>query len=259
VYHQFIAYPNAYRECEQALRHSRYFNMGQIIYYEDIEEKEHKHAVIDESELSSFETALKFGNKKEINDAICHILYHLQKQDDQVIIDPQFVIIKLVNSLLNFASSINVNINQVMNGNIMEEMLSFTEIDDLREYVYNITLKLRENNVKTQVNKTEQIIEEVYQYIENNYSNPAISLETITFELGISVSYLSMLLKKMKGVTFNKELIRYRMEKAKELLKYSNEKIVNIAKMVGYNEVYYFSHSFKKFTTMSPKEFRESV
>ena len=66
-----------------------------------------------------------------------------------------------------------------------------------------------------------------------------------------------MLLKKMKGVSFNKELIRFRMEKAKELLKFTKEKIVVISQLVGYNEVYYFSHSFKKFTGMSPKEFRD--
>jgi two-component system, response regulator YesN len=77
--------------------------------------------------------------------------------------------------------------------------------------------------------------------------------------LNISVSYLSMLLKKQKGVTFNKELIKYRMEKAKELLRFSQEKIVNIAKMVGYNEVYYFSHSFKKYEGVSPKEFRTNA
>lgn len=95
------------------------------------------------------------------------------------------------------------------------------------------------------MDKTERIVEEVYSYIENNYTDSNISLETITNELNISVSYLSMLLKKQKGVTFNKELIKYRMEKAKELLRFSKEKIVNIAKIVGYNEVYYFSHSFK--------------
>jgi two-component system response regulator YesN len=49
------------------------------------------------------------------------------------------------------------------------------------------------------------------------------------------------------------------MEKAKELLRFSKEKIVNIAKMVGYNEVYYFSHSFKKYEGVSPKEFRTNA
>ena len=35
------------------------------------------------------------------------------------------------------------------------------------------------------------------------------------------------------------------------------EKILNISSSVGYNEVYYFSHSFKKYTGLSPREYRE--
>ena len=46
------------------------------------------------------------------------------------------------------------------------------------------------------------------------------------------------------------------MEKAKELLKFSTVKIYEIATLVGYNDVYYFSYSFKKYTTFSPKEYR---
>jgi two-component system response regulator YesN len=65
-----------------------------------------------------------------------------------------------------------------------------------------------------------------------------------------------MLFSKKKGITFNKFLIKVRMEKAKELLKFTDQKVINIATMVGYNEVYYFSHSFKKYTGLTPREFR---
>jgi len=46
------------------------------------------------------------------------------------------------------------------------------------------------------------------------------------------------------------------MEKAKELLKFSDGKIYEIANLVGYNDIYYFSYSFKKYTGHSPKEYR---
>ena len=255
----FQYYPNAFRESEQALRHSKYFNLGQIIYYDDIEEKERKHILIDESDLSEFEYILKYGKKSEIKDNIDIILNLVSKEEEKYILDPQLLIIKLANSLINFSSSINVNVSDVISGNIVEEMLVFKDVTDLKEFIYSAIIKMRESNVKNQVNKTEKIIEDIYYYIEKNFSDPTISLESISDELNISISYLSMLLKKLKGVTFNKELIRYRMEKAKELLKYSNEKVINISKQCGYNEVYYFSHSFKKYTGESPKEFRKNA
>lgn len=259
IINEFNEYPNAYRESEKALRHSKYFNMGQIIYYNDIEEKEYKHILIDESALTEFEYVLKYGDKAEIQDNISRILNLSSQGEKRYILDPQLLIIKLANSLINFAASINVDVSDVIKGNIIEEMLKLNDINELKTYIYDAILNMRKKNVKSQVDKTEKIVEEVYTYLEKNFTDSNISLETITSELNISVSYLSMLLKKRKGVTFNKELVRYRMEKAKELLRFSNEKIVNIAKMVGYNEVYYFSHSFKKYEGLSPKEFRNNA
>jgi two-component system response regulator YesN len=257
VFASFDQYPLAYRQAEQSLRHSKYFNLGQIIYYDDIEEKETKFVLIDETKLSEFEYLLKFGKKPEIKEQIDLILNLAFDQHHDVIIDPQLLIIKIANALINYASSINVNISEVHQGNLVDSLTAFHDMDDLKDFIYELIINLRENNVKTQVDKTEQIIDAFYQYIQQNYQDPNVSLDTVTDHLNISVSYLSMLLKKMKGVSFHKELIRYRMEKAMELLKFTKEKIIIIARMVGYNEVYYFSHSFKKFTGMSPMEFRK--
>lgn len=259
VFSDFKQYPDAYRESEQALRHSKYFNMGQIIYFDDIEEKTLRHVTISDSVMNEFESSLKYGTKSEIENALSLILDHLQKDSKQFLLDPHFLMIKLANSLMNFASSIGVDTSEIFPSNLIDEMMHYRNVEELRENVIDLILKIRLKNVVTQTNKTEQIIEDVYRYIEANYQDPTISLDTITSHLNISVSYLSMLLKKLNGTSFNKQLINYRMEKAKELLKYSNEKIVNIATAVGYNEVYYFSHSFKKYSGMSPKEFRTNA
>jgi len=258
-FNNFQEYPAAFRESEQAYGHSKYFNQGQIFYYDDIEEKERKQIVINESDLNEFEYILKYGEKKDIKENLDKILNTASKEDEDYILDPQLLIIKIANSLINFASSINANISDIISGRIVEEMLTFKDVKDLKEFIYNAIIKLRNNNIKSQINRNEKVIEDIYKYIEQNYENPNISLESISDELNISISYLSMLLKKLRGVTFNKELIKYRMEKAKGLLKYSNEKVIIISKQCGYNEVYYFSHSFKKYTGLSPKEFRKDA
>ena len=257
LFEPFHRYPTAFRECEQAARHSRYFNMGQIMYYEDIEDRELRHVQIEDSMMNDFEHAMKYGQKKDMFSQIDTLLALAITGDDGYLVDPQLLLIKIANSLINYAASINVNIAEVLPGNLIQRLNEFHEQEELRSFIYDAIIKMREKNVNLQVDKTERIIDEVYRYIEQNYDNPNISLETITTELGISVSYLSMLLKKSKGVTYTKELIRFRMEKAKELLKLTNDKIVSIAKQVGYNEVYYFSHSFKRYSGMSPKEFRD--
>ena len=49
---------------------------------------------------------------------------------------------------------------------------------------------------------------------------------------------------------------RTRIEKSATLLKNTNESITNIAIKVGFNDVNYYSRTFKKFMNMSPTQYR---
>jgi two-component system response regulator YesN len=255
VFHEFKEFPSRYLESNQAVRHSKYFNMGQIIYFEDIEDIEKRNITINENELSELEYQLKYGDKHTIRGILKKLLQEFESEEF-VVLDHRFFNLKITNAIFDFANSLNVKITDVSTSSIFDKLNVVSDSEEYLDYVMKLIIKVRKLNVKSQVNKTEKLVEQAINYIYDNYQDSSLSLEMTSEYLNISVSYLSMLLKKIKGVTFNKFLVEVRMEKAKELLKFSNEKVVNIAMMVGYNEVYYFSHSFKKFTGMSPKEFR---
>lgn len=258
VFEDFKDFPMRYLDSNQAVRHSKYFNMGQIIYYEDIEDIEIRNVMFEEKDLSEFEYQLKYGDKKIIREILYRLLSAFDSKE-RIVLDHRVFNLKITNAILDFSSNLNINYADVSEEGILDHLNKINDQEEFVEYIMKIILRIRELNVKTQVNKTERIIASAIKYLDDNYKDPTISLETVSEELNISVSYLSMLLSKLKGITFNKYLIKVRMEKAKELLKFSNEKVINIATMCGYNEVYYFSHSFKKFTGMSPKEFRNNA
>ncbi|GAA0790598.1 hypothetical protein GCM10008910_00430 [Faecalicatena orotica] len=67
---------------------------------------------------------------------------------------------------------------------------------------------------------------------------------------------MSGLFKKEVGEPITEYLTRYRIEKAKELLKDNTMRLREIAEMVGFNDVSYFSNTFKKVAGMSPTEYR---
>ncbi len=96
-------------------------------------------------------------------------------------------------------------------------------------------------------------------YIEKNYANQELSLNTICTYLNISTSRFSAIFKGVTGETFMEILIRTRMEKAKELLKNTDMKNYQIAERVGFSDPHYFSISFKKCTGMSPKEYAKNA
>ena len=92
--------------------------------------------------------------------------------------------------------------------------------------------------------------------MDAHFCDADLSFELMAKDVNFSVSYISALFKKKMGTSFVKHLTALRMEKAKELLGDASIKIVDAAEQLGYADPYYFSHCFKKYTGVSPKEFR---
>ena len=75
-------------------------------------------------------------------------------------------------------------------------------------------------------------------------------------ELHANRSYLSRLYKSKKGVNLFDDILRLRIEKAKEYMETSDKKVYEISQAVGFEDTGYFSRVFKKYTGMSPKEYK---
>ena len=86
-----------------------------------------------------------------------------------------------------------------------------------------------------------------------------MGLEKISDALHVSATYLSIVLKRVTGCNFSTHLLNVRMERAKELLQEDNQKLQEVAEAVGYSSSQYFSVCFKKYTGMTPSQFREAA
>lgn len=95
-------------------------------------------------------------------------------------------------------------------------------------------------------------------YIERNYDKK-ITLQETADSIPISKNYLSTLFKAECGMSFQDYLIKFRMEKAAQLLIISSLRVSEICEKVGYGDIFYFDRSFKRYFNQSPKEFRNSV
>ncbi|GHT77384.1 hypothetical protein FACS1894130_01500 [Spirochaetia bacterium] len=106
--------------------------------------------------------------------------------------------------------------------------------------------------------KTNKLIEASIEYIKNNYADD-IKLETVANKIFITSGYLSILFKQTTGINFLDYLHRYRIQVSKDLMRDVRRKVYEIAYMVGYQDEKYFSRIFKKFTGLSPRQYRESL
>ncbi len=104
-------------------------------------------------------------------------------------------------------------------------------------------------------NRADTLIDDALAYIGKNFQND-ISLDDVSRTIDISPYYFSKLFKEKTGVTFVEYLTRTRMEKAKELLRDSENSIRDVCFAVGYQDPNYFSRIFKRSTGSTPSEFR---
>ncbi|MDO4275195.1 MAG: response regulator [Eubacteriales bacterium] len=105
--------------------------------------------------------------------------------------------------------------------------------------------------------KSNLMIEEAIAYIEKNYSKK-ITLRSISDALYISPNYLCRLFKQHTGKNLMEYVTNYRMDMAKSFLKDVHYKVSQVAELAGYHDTRYFSSSFKKYTGMTPLEYRNT-
>ena len=99
----------------------------------------------------------------------------------------------------------------------------------------------------------------VLQYVESRHVNSACRLDDVAKNLRVSRSYLSRLVFKETGVTFNRHLQLARMNTAARLLQESELSIKEISSGTGYEHVPSFDRQFRSHFNRTPGDFRRAI
>lgn len=101
-----------------------------------------------------------------------------------------------------------------------------------------------------------EIIKKAAAYISKNYS-ACITLEDVAREVHLNPTYFSTLFKQITGSSFKEHLNMVRIEESKRLLLNTNYSLINIAIATGFENQSYFTKVFKKYTGLTPKQYRQ--
>jgi len=142
------------------------------------------------------------------------------------------------------------------------EFLSGEVIDYLEDseqislYLYTMITDILAGR-KTEVVDCKAIVEEILNYIHNNYTKD-IMVGDLAKKYAVNPDYLSSLFKQETGKNIIRYLTEIRIEGACRLLKETQTKIADISYSLGYNDRQYFNRVFKKITGMSPTDYRSA-
>lgn len=135
----------------------------------------------------------------------------------------------------------------------------------IKSELYRLMTLLLRGHVATVLTKDEHAerlknverFEPVFRYIAEQYKDE-LSVELLCGIAGLSRYHFSRLFKELTGRTVTEYVTAARLDKADHLLRNTKLTVSQVAAETGFNDIYYFSRTFKKHKHVSPSRVRTS-
>ncbi len=247
----------SYEEAEYSMKYQYLFWESSIIDMEDIiKNRESKEDIALEEQIDSLVLAIKINDRQSIDDLLRKIEEAIKRSlADKTRSDLylQQIILAIYNTLK--ISELEESVLNTLRNQLLTDIADSKTLGKVMELLKDYCYKAA-GEVEMQKNiggKKQALL--AMDFIEKNYADPQLNLNSVCSYLSISASRFSTIFKNITGETFMEVLIRIRMQKAKELLENTDLKNYEIAEKVGFGDPHYFSISFKKMTGKTPSEY----
>ncbi|MCR5627593.1 MAG: PocR ligand-binding domain-containing protein [Lachnospiraceae bacterium] len=143
-----------------------------------------------------------------------------------------------------------------INNRFLMDLSTINNMDNLCLKIQEIVVTFDEAMFHQIPGKNGEIIRHAFSYISDNYSK-RLTLEEVAEVVHLNPSYFSTLFKKSSGSSFREYLNMVRIEASKHLLESTSYSLIDIAIAVGFEDQSYFTKVFKKYTGLTPKQYRQ--
>lgn len=254
IYEGAVNIRKARKEADKCIAQSYYLGAGSVICYSDLQEP------------SSYE-----NEEREIN---CELFYEVLKQGGDTSSEAETIReqLKKVKNIFIVKSTVTELISKSYRllieeyGECQELMECFEAVMEKVYYAKNLQNFLDIMNEmgewidgfisRKRLTRTEFIMDRAVQYMRENCRRE-VSLEEVADQVYVSKWYFSKLFRKEKGIKFSDYMSTLRIEQAQKIIREDPSlKNYEVAEMVGFGNVRYFSQLFKKITGKTPSDFR---
>ncbi|WP_139997344.1 helix-turn-helix domain-containing protein [Paenibacillus paridis] len=139
---------------------------------------------------------------------------------------------------------------------IWKEIDRISNLENLRRYLLSflqLFYEIKSGHTEQGLSKMREII----RYIHSHFHENGFNIQQIADHVNLSETYLCSYFKKQRGETIKEFITQTRVEKAKQLLLDREVKLYEVAVRLGFTDANYFSTFFKRYTGVSPSEYRE--
>lgn len=199
-------------------------------------------------------TFLKQGDREEIRYFLEEFFHKMGNSAMKSRLFRQYIAMDIYFAVSMFYDEMNLDKEKMDEYNVGNNDL--ISVEGTISYLTEILSKAMELRDQSATNHYDDLITEIKEYIDQNYADEGLSLQSLSSHVNFSPNHLSTIFSQQTGMTFIKYLTDYRMNKAKELLRCTGKRSVDISSEVGYKDPHYFSYLFKKTQGMTPTQYR---
>ncbi|MDQ1914473.1 AraC family transcriptional regulator [Paenibacillus sp. GD4] len=243
---------SAYNSASSMLQQRTLNDLTQIIRTPKAPASTVHFTVLEEEE---FHTRFMSGSEESVMEWIHKQLQALYKKEATVVEFKQLA--KEITHLLN-KSAVKLNLHQEQSEPalpLLEPLNSFYNLEQY-ELWFRQQLSPMLSKVLEKTAEKDPMTSFVLDYLDHHLDQD-ITLDIMADKLNITPGYLSTYFKEKTGTNFSDYLNGLRMQRAKEQLHNLDLKIHEVAARVGYQNVNSFIRMFKRYSGMTPGEYRK--
>lgn len=251
-----IKLPYYYEQAVKNLEGNRFQGKTGFIAETEIAQAENRILTLDITDEKDLLDALKGKGEYTPAEVIKRIFDRFDNCSSE---DIQLVLAELLNILIREIQANNLSPEETFQENEInyQKVIKSMNIPELKDWFSDKYCKLQRclSNLRTFRHYNENT-QKAICYIEKNYSRD-ISLNDIADALNVNSSYLSRIFKNDTGQNIVEYLNKIRIEKAASLINEGKLPLKEIAFNVGIQNYYYFFKLYKKFTGITPGEYKK--
>ena len=247
------AFGSYYQNCIDALNSRKYDSQPTLFYYDSTIINE-KYSFPHISELMYY---LETGKESVLKEKLREYFETAYFSEGATLFDLKDIGLSLIEKSKQFLDDYyrmqsNYTYPEI-HQEVMERLFTFMDISTyFLEFLGNIAKSMSYENLYS----SQDIIANVKDYLDIHYADP-ITLDFLSDIFYINSSYLSTLFKEKTGMKYVDYLNGLRIDAAKTLLQTTNRRAATISRIVGYDNEKYFYRVFKKFTDLTPEQYRK--
>ncbi|MBQ4110567.1 MAG: AraC family transcriptional regulator [Clostridia bacterium] len=248
VYGEIELLKKSFRDAEKAMYYKIFYSIEGIVYFAELKDIESKK----DSPEEMVNTLAGFIKEKKINEAAEYVFMNFDVENNYS---------KTGNSVFNVVNMFLLLISKALDSVMLNKDKYYEQLNMLsdkdssygrkKEIIFGIITDLTQDI-------SEVVNQDIAQYIQDNYSNPELSVQYIADAFDVHPNTLTSRFKTELGVGVLWYIHYTRIKNSKELLKDDNLTLEEIALKVGYSNAKTYIRNFKKFENVTPRAYIES-